>query len=84
MSYKPEVKVMNNGGQWSQNNLAFATYEEALESARDLYNRWILCEDFRAVESDQPVNYAIIDGVMREVQTIHCETVDGELREVTP
>jgi len=68
MSWKPEVKVMNNNGQWSQNNLAFATEAEALESARDLFNRWILVEEFRAVESDQPVNYAIIDGKLQEVK----------------
>ena len=68
MSWKPEVKVTNNGGQWSQNNLAFATEAEALESARDLFNRWFLCEDFRAAESDQPVNYAIVDGKLQEVK----------------
>ena len=68
MSWKPEVKVMNNNGQWSQNNLAFATEAEELESARDLFNRWILVEEFRAVESDQPVNYAIIDGKLQEVK----------------
>jgi hypothetical protein len=65
MSYKPEVLVQ---GQWSQNNLAFATYEEAEQSAKDLCSRWMLVADFRAVESDQPVNYKIVDNVMSAVE----------------
>jgi hypothetical protein len=54
MSYKPEVMVE---GKWSQNGLAFATKEEAEESARSLMDRWFSVDDFRAVLSDQPVNY---------------------------
>jgi hypothetical protein len=65
VSYKPEVLVQ---GQWSQNNLAFATYEEAEQSAKDLYSRWMLVTDSRAVESDQPVNYKIVDNVMSAVE----------------
>jgi hypothetical protein len=65
MSYKPEVLVQ---GQWSQNNLAFATYEEAEQSAKDLFSRWMLVTDCRAVESDQPVNYKIVDNVMSAVE----------------
>jgi hypothetical protein len=68
MSWKPEVMVAGNGDKWSQNNLAFATEREALASARDLMNRWMLVTDCRAAESDQPVNYAIVDGVMSEVK----------------
>ena len=54
MSFKPEVMVE---GKWSQNGLAFATKEEAEESARSLMDRWFAVNDYRAVESDQPVNY---------------------------
>lgn len=64
MSYKPEVFVDN---QWANNNCAFATKKEAEASAFDLMNRWLLVTDYRAVESDQPVNWKIIDGVMSPV-----------------
>ena len=53
MSFKPEVFVDNG---WYGNALAFATKEEAEMSAKDLYGRWLLCKDWRAVESDEPVN----------------------------
>lgn len=56
MSFKPEVYVQ---GEWARNNLAFATKEEAELSARDLMSRWMLVEDCRAAESDQPVNYVL-------------------------
>ena len=56
MSFKPEV-CASRDGSFSQNSLAFATYEEALASAHNLFCRWTLCTDYRAVESDQPVNY---------------------------
>lgn len=56
MSYKPEVLVDD---QWAQNNLAFATKAEAEYSAGELMSRWMLVEDYRAGESDQPVNYTI-------------------------
>ena len=61
MSYKPEVFVDNN---WYNNAVAFATEEEAAISARDLFNRWLLCKDWRVVESTDPVNYQIVDGKM--------------------
>lgn len=59
MSYRPMVQV---SGKWAGNALRFATREEAECSARDLYLRWTLCEDSRADESDDPVNYAWKDG----------------------
>lgn len=55
-SWKPEVFVDN---EWAQNNCAFATKEEAEASAFDLMSRWMLVQDYRAVESDQPVNYKL-------------------------
>lgn len=58
MSFKPEV-CASADGSFSQNNLAFATREEAEKSAHDLFLRWMLCTDWRAVESDQPVNYEL-------------------------
>ncbi|TXH45789.1 MAG: hypothetical protein E6Q97_30800 [Desulfurellales bacterium] len=62
MSFKPAVKTFNED-KFHHNNLAFATEEEALASAKDLANRWLLVEDFRVDESDQPVNAKIEDGV---------------------
>jgi hypothetical protein len=59
MSWKPEVKVE---GEWSRNGLAFATEDEAKRSAFDLMGRWFLVEDYRAVHSNQPVNYKHVDG----------------------
>ena len=65
MSFKPEVEVE---GKFSQNNLAFATREEAEKSASDLFSRWFLCTGHRATESDQPVNYKLVDGSLVEVK----------------
>lgn len=67
MSFKPEVRTSGNDPKFYDNALRFATYEEALASARDLANRWMLVVDFRATESPDPVNYEIKDGVMRAV-----------------
>lgn len=61
MSYKPEV-ITDSTGKWYGNALRFATYEEALASARDLASRWLLVREYRAVESPDPVNYQLVDG----------------------
>ena len=67
MSFKPEVST--DGGQtFHRNGLAFATKEEAELSAKDVYNRWMLATHWRAVESEDPVNYQIVDGVMSAVE----------------
>jgi len=58
MSFKPQVQT-NKDPNFYGNNLAFATREEAERSATDLMRRWFLVVDCRAVESDQPVNYAL-------------------------
>ena len=70
-SWKPEVQTVNDE-KFYQNNLAFATEAEALYSARDLMNRWLLVTDCRAVESDQEVNYRINTktGEMTEVEKV--------------
>ena len=66
MSFKPEVST-DGGRTFHQNALAFATREEAETSARDLMARWMLVTDWRAVESDQPVNYTLKGGVLQTV-----------------
>lgn len=66
MSYKPVVQVFNESG-WHDNQLRFATHEEALSNARDLSNRWTLVRAFDVQESSDPVNYAYQDGRLVEV-----------------
>ena len=72
MSFKPEVST-DGGRTFHQNTLAFATREEAETSARDLMSRWMLVTDWRAVESNQPVNYTLKGGAL--------EVVDGRVGE---
>ena len=72
MSFKPEVST-DGGHTFHQNALAFAAREEAEASARDRMSRWMLVTDWRAVESDQPVNYTLKGGVL--------EAVDGRVGE---
>ena len=67
MSWKPEVEV---NGQWSRNALVFATEAEAAESARKLFGRWTMTTGYRAVEVDEPVNYALIDGALVAVKEV--------------
>jgi hypothetical protein len=68
MSWKPEVKVVNED-KWHQNALVFATQKEAEDNARDLFSRWTAATDHRAVESDAPVNYSYHDGKLEAVKT---------------
>lgn len=61
MSFKPEVRT-GTDPKFYGNALAFATYAEAQHSANELASRWTLVVESRAVESNEPVNYAIVDG----------------------
>ena len=71
MSYRPMVYVQ---GEWAGNGLRFATYQEAEQSARDLMGRWTLVEDYRVDDSDDPVNYALVDGRLVPVaEEVECE-----------
>lgn len=63
MSWKPAVQT-SEPGVFNHNNLAFATEAEAMESAAELASRWLLVTDWRAEESDQPVNARLEDGVL--------------------
>ena len=62
MSYKPVVQVSGEGAKWHDNALRFATIEEAKANARDLMMRWMAVTACDAHESDDPVNYAMVDG----------------------
>lgn len=63
MSFKPEVST--DGGQsFYQNAQVFETREEAETMAKDIFNRWMLATDWRAVESEEPVNSRIDNGAL--------------------
>jgi len=61
MSFKPFVSTIGDD-KFYGNALAFATEAEALDNARDLFQRWMLCTGYRAIESDEPVSHAWVDG----------------------
>ena len=65
-SFKPEV-IADGSGKWYDNALRFGTYDEAELSARDLMSRWLLVRDIRVTESDDPVNYRIVDGILERI-----------------
>lgn len=54
VSFKPEFLVQ---GAWCTNAQRFATYEEAKSSALSRFQRWTMPSDYRAMPSDEPVNY---------------------------
>lgn len=64
MSFKPMVYVQ---GEWAGNALRFETNQEAYDNARDLMGRWLLVENFRVDESDDPVNYRWVDGKLQGI-----------------
>jgi hypothetical protein len=69
MSFKPEVST-DGGRTFNQNALVFATEAEALASAKDLFSRWLSCTGYRAVESTEPANYTLKDGVLESVGVV--------------
>ena len=60
-SYKPEVRCYGEK-DFAGNALRFATKAEAELYVHDLMMRWTRVDDTRVVESDDPVNYMIMDG----------------------
>jgi hypothetical protein len=64
MSWKPQVQVRGEPG-WHSNALRFATRKEAEDNAHDLWSRWTLVTNSRAIESEDPVNYVWLDGRLR-------------------
>jgi hypothetical protein len=63
-SWKPEVQV-NGDPKWYDNALRFATKDEAIDYARDLFQRWTSTRSWRAAESDEPVNAVFENGKAR-------------------
>ena len=66
MSWKSEV-IADNSGVWAGNALRFATKVEDERYVADLSMRWTLVRETRVVESDDPVNYAIVDNKLTSV-----------------
>lgn len=64
MSYAPEV-IADSSGNWAGNAMRFATRAEAEYWVMDLAQRWFLVTATRVVESDDPPNYEIRDGMLR-------------------
>tara|TARA_R110000796_G_C14390558_1_gene416376 strand:- start:368 stop:586 length:219 start_codon:yes stop_codon:yes gene_type:complete len=62
MSFKPMFKF--NRGDDQGNAQAFATYEEAEQSALDRFAVWTMPSGWFVQESDEPVNYRwdVLDG----------------------
>jgi hypothetical protein len=61
MSWSPEV-IADGSGKWTSNALRFATRAEAEANVANLAMRWTLVRDTRVVESDEPINYAWVEG----------------------
>lgn len=61
VSWAGEV-IADNSGKFCGNALRFATKEEAEGYVLDLSCRWTLVRETRVVESQDPVNYAWVDG----------------------
>jgi len=62
-SYSPEV-IADSTGTWAGNAVRFATRAEAEIYVQDLMYRWTAVRETRVVESDDPVNYSLTDGVL--------------------
>lgn len=62
MSWKPVFK-MPGDPNWYDNAQRFATKEEAMSSASTLFMVWFIPEAYNAHESEDPVNYARVDGI---------------------
>jgi hypothetical protein len=66
-SWKPEVQT-DSTGAWYGNALRFATEEEAIANVKNLASRWFLVHAYRASPSDDPVNFAWVDGALVSVE----------------
>lgn len=66
MSWKMEVLVQ---GKWSSNACVYETQDEAKAAGAELLSRWMVPEDYRAVESSEPVNYKFENGKPQSIKT---------------
>jgi hypothetical protein len=61
LSFKGEVQVYSDS-KWYDNALRFETHKEAEDYVIDLGWRWTSVRNTRVVESDDPVNYRMVEG----------------------
>lgn len=65
-SFKMEVQA-DHTGTWAGNAIRLQTKEQAQAYLADLTARWISVRAGRVVESDDPVNYAFLNGTLTPV-----------------
>jgi hypothetical protein len=58
----------DDSGKWYDNALRFPTELEAARYARDLSYRWSAVREHRAIECDDAVTHAYIDGRAVEIE----------------
>jgi hypothetical protein len=68
-SWEPQV-IADDSGEFVGNALRFASQLEAETYVSDLRRRWILVRETRVVESPDPVNHQIKDGVLSAVEEV--------------
>jgi hypothetical protein len=67
MSYAPQVKKFDDDDRWLGNGLRFATDREAEAWIAAAFGRQTLKRNARIIISDDPVNYAWVDGKLAQV-----------------
>jgi len=60
-NYKPAF-IIRGEDKPCTNAQVFATKEEAEDSARARFVVWTMPDDWTVVETDDPVNYKVVDG----------------------
>lgn len=76
MSFKYEVQVHGEGDKWHTNGVAFATFAEADNAGYNKMFNWMMCTDYRVVESTDPVNYRWNPETGLEgIEEVHAATV---------
>ena len=76
-NYRPEIST-DGGKSFGQNAQVFATKEEAETMAKDIFNRWMLATDYRVTETEDAVNYRIVDNVLTPVARVVTDSEGGE------
>jgi hypothetical protein len=60
-NYKPAF-IIKGEDKPCTNAQVFATYNEAADSAIARFNVWTVPDDWVVVETEDPVNYKVVDG----------------------
>ena len=68
MPYKYGVKLEGQS-KLSFNSVVFATEEEADLAGRELLSRWFAPTGYKVVQTDDEVNYTIVDNTIKRLST---------------